>query len=116
MIRVLVILVAIAAVSACAQPSGRPGASSNTALSAAAPTEVTVSVPLNFRTHLDGRSEVPVRATHAQGQAIFKLDRTAQTLSYKLIASNISNVTQAHIHLGPVNGTGNIVVWLYPST
>ena len=24
-------------------------------------------------------------------------------------------MTQAHIHLGPPTGTGNIVVWLYPS-
>lgn len=117
MIRVFVVLVAAAIVSACAQPSTGGSQSAPLAgLSATAPTEVTVSVPLNFRTHLNGRSEVPVRETLAQGQAIFQLDKAGTTMFYRLIASNITNVTQAHIHLGPADGTGNIVVWLYPST
>ena len=82
----------------------------------AAPSATEIVVPLNFRTHLNGASEVPVRETRAQGQAIFKLERDGDEMSYKLIASNIDNVFQAHIHMGPATGTGPIVVWLYPST
>lgn len=70
----------------------------------------------NFGTHLKGRFEVPARATHAQGQAIFKLSDDGQSLDYKLIASNIENVFMAHIHMAPAGVNGPIVVWLYPST
>jgi hypothetical protein len=47
---------------------------------------------------------------------VFKLSDDGSALHYTLIASNIENVLQAHIHLR-VNadaGTGGIVVWLYP--
>ena len=81
-----------------------------------APSGTAVSVPLNFRTHLTGTNEVPVRETQAQGQAIFQLDKSGQALSYRLIARNIENVFMAHIHMGPATGTGPVVVWLYPST
>ena len=69
----------------------------------------------NFRTHLTGEAERPTpRETRATGQAIFHLSKDGTELEYKLIASNIENVTQAHIHMGPPTGTGGIVVWLYP--
>ena len=115
--RVFVVLVGAVLVSSCAQPStDGSNAAPLAALSATAPTEVKVSVPLNFNTHLNGRDEVPVRDTRAQGQAIFQLDRDGTTVSNRLIASNILNVTQAHIHMGPSTSTGPIVVWLYPGT
>ena len=82
---------------------------------ATAPSSLDVSVPLNFNTHLNGRDEVPVRDTRAQGQAIFQLERNGTTMSYRLIASNIDNVHQAHIHIGPATGTGPIAVWLFPN-
>ena len=66
-------------------------------------------------THLNGENEVPVRDTKAQGQAVFFVNEAGTEISYKLNVANIENVTQAHIHLGPPTGTGNIVVWLYPS-
>jgi hypothetical protein len=71
--------------------------------------------PQNFRTHLAGDAEVPPRDTAAQGQAIFQLSKDGTELSYKLIASNILNITQAHIHLAPAGVNGGIVAWLYPS-
>lgn len=70
----------------------------------------------NFGTHLKGRFEVPAHATHAQGQAIFKVGADGQSLEYTLIASNIENVFMAHIHMAPAGVNGPIVVWLYPST
>lgn len=75
---------------------------------------------LNHRTHLAGDNEVftgsPSPAdSHAQGQAIFQIADDEQSFDYKLIASNIENITQAHIHCGPAGQNGPIVVWLYPS-
>jgi CHRD domain len=70
----------------------------------------------NFGTQLQGRYEVPMRDTNAQGQAIFRLSDDGNSVDYKLIASNIENAFMAHIHMGPATDTGPIVVWLYPST
>ena len=51
----------------------------------------------NFRAHLTGENEVPARETPAQGRATFHLNSDG-TIDYRLIASNIDNVTAAHIH------------------
>lgn len=67
----------------------------------------------NFRAHLTGAAEVPAVDTLAQGQAIFQLSEDGTELHYKLIAANIDNLFMAHIHRGPADGTGPIVVWLY---
>lgn len=69
----------------------------------------------NFNTHLSGDEEVPPVNTQAQGQAIFQLSKDGSFLSYKLIAANIENITQAHIHLAPAGVNGGVVAWLYPS-
>jgi hypothetical protein len=70
----------------------------------------------NFSVHATGALEVPVRDTHAQGQATFKLSKDGASLSYKLNVANIENVVMAHIHQGGPGATGDPVVWLYPST
>src|SRR5690349_8500381 len=79
----------------------------------------TVSLPLrleakggvnnNHSVHLSGDQEpftaapgAPTPAdSQAQGQGIFKIAGDGQSFDYKLIASNIENITQAHIHCGP---------------
>ena len=68
----------------------------------------------NFSTHLSGGGEVPPVDTKAQGQAIFMLNKDGQTLHYKLLAANIENLLQAHIHMAPEGVNGPIVAWLYP--
>jgi hypothetical protein len=73
------------------------------------------AVPHNHRTHLTGAEEVPARQTRAQGQAVFQISPDESEVSYRLIASNIQNVTQAHIHCGPAGANGPVVVWLYPN-
>ena len=67
----------------------------------------------NWSDHLTGAQEVPARPTQAQGQAIFHLSDDGQSIDYKLMATNIENVVQAHIHLGRAGANGNIVVFLY---
>ena len=76
---------------------------------------IALAAAANFRTHLSGDNEVPVRVTLAKGQAIFQFNKDGDELSYKLIASNIENIFQAHIHLGPAGSNGPIVAWLYPA-
>jgi hypothetical protein len=77
-----------------------------------------VAANLNFGTHLASREEVPpvpglLIDSRGQGQAIFHLSEDGQSIEYKLIASNIENVVQAHIHVGPPGVNGPIVVFLY---
>lgn len=71
----------------------------------------------NHSVHLNGAQELPVAIdTQAQGQAIFHISKDGQSVSYKLITANIVDVLQAHIHVvRAANGTGPVVVWLYPS-
>jgi CHRD domain len=67
----------------------------------------------NWSTHAKGDQEVPARETNAQAQAIFHLSEDGTELDYKLIASNIENVVQAHIHQGPAGANGPVGVFLY---
>lgn len=70
----------------------------------------------HFGTHLAGRNEVPPRDTRAQGEAIFRLNDDGNSVTYKLIASNIDNPFMAHIHMAPKGVNGPVVEWLFPST
>jgi hypothetical protein len=66
-------------------------------------------------THMIGANETPPRETAAQGQLILRFEAGGTELRYKLLAANIVDVTQAHIHLAPPGVPGPAVVWLYPS-
>lgn len=68
---------------------------------------------LNLRTHLKGGEEVPAVITNGQGQALFKLAPDGNSIDFKLIAANIENVTQSHIHCGLPGTNGPVVVFLY---
>lgn len=77
---------------------------------------------MNLGTHLTGDEEVFTPAagstatpadSRAQGQAIFRVNSNG-TVDYRLIASNIDNVAQAHIHCGRPGSNGPISIWLYP--
>ena len=74
----------------------------------------------NFGTPLSAAEEVMpagvVNTSGARGSAIFQLNASGDTLTYKLIVANIDNVFMAHIHLAAPGVNGPIVVWLYPST
>lgn len=69
--------------------------------------------PQNFRAHLSGDEEVPPVDTDAQGQAIFRLDRSGTELTYKLIVANIEDVVAAHIHCAPAGENGPVGVTLF---
>ena len=69
----------------------------------------------NFRAHLNGAAELHDVDTQAQGQAIFQLSKDGSSLHYKLIAANIEDILQSHIHLAPEDQNGSVVAFLYPS-
>jgi len=66
-----------------------------------------------FRANLTGLEEVPARTTDAHGLASFVLNREGTEITYRIIVSNIANVTEAHIHLGARGESGPAVVILY---
>jgi hypothetical protein len=70
----------------------------------------------NFTASLKGGEEVPANDSKAQGQAIFKVSKDGESISYKLIVANIENVSMAHIHLAPAGQNGPVVAWLYPGS
>lgn len=67
----------------------------------------------NFIGILSGRGEVPPTDSRGRGVAKFRLAKDGQSISYKLIVANISNVSAAHIHLGPEGENGPAVFGLY---
>lgn len=83
------------------------------ALLAIGGTAVAKNGPTNFRAHLSGSGEVPAVNTQAQGQAKFQLNKAGDALDYQLIVANIEDVVVAHIHCGPVDGSGPPVAFLY---
>jgi hypothetical protein len=73
----------------------------------------TAAIARTFTTELSGLNEVPVRVTHANGDAVVKIAHGGTELRYKLRVAHIENVVQAHIHVGPVGVNGPIVAFLY---
>lgn len=64
-------------------------------------------------THLKGEHETPPHDTLAQGQSVMTVSADGQSISFKLMASNIDNVVASHIHVGPIGSPGPVVVFLY---
>ena len=67
----------------------------------------------NWSTHSQGDTEVPVRDSQGQAQGVFHLSEDGSAIDFKLIASNIADVTQSHIHCGAPGVNGPVVVFLY---
>ena len=67
----------------------------------------------NFSAHAKGSLEVPANLWNGQGQALLKLSKDGDSLSFKLIVANIEDVTQAHIHCGAPGVNGPVVAFLF---
>src|SRR4051794_30592954 len=66
----------------------------------------------NFVTQLTGAEETPPVDTPAHGVAIFHVSRDGESLSYKIIATDIISVTAGHIHSGTLGVAGPVVLGL----
>jgi hypothetical protein len=49
----------------------------------------------------------------ARGQAEFRRTDDGTALDYRLIVTNIENVVQAHIHIGPAGQNGPVTAFLF---
>ena len=107
--RLVLSLLGLAAVAAACLNSTPTGPTYNVPL---ASSQVKVGDPLSS-THLSGQHENPPNESQAQGQAMLKVSADGTSVSFKLIASNIDNVVQAHIHIGSPTENGPVVVFLY---
>ena len=112
---VLALAVAAVATGACSQTPTSPEFTVPLSVSAVKTGDVTSVKPGDplSSTHLGGENEVPARPTDAQGQAIMKVAEDGQSISFKLIASNIDNIVASHIHVGAAGSNGPIVVFLF---
>ena len=122
--KVVLFALAVMGMTACSSDSGRSPAQPE---SITVPIRVTTAqhadAAINHSVHLSGGQEVFTPApgapspadSNAQGQAIIQISRDGDSFDYKLIASNIDNIVQAHIHCAPDGVNGPIVVWFYPS-
>src|SRR4029450_13389982 len=53
--------------------------------------------------------------TPASGRVALKVSKDGKSIDYVLDVKDITNITQAHIHMAPKGVNGGIVVWLFPS-
>jgi hypothetical protein len=67
----------------------------------------------SWQAHCKAKNELHEVQSRGQCQALFKLNEEGDGLKYKLIASNIEFVTQAHIHLAPPDQNGGVVAFLF---
>ena len=80
----------------------------------AASTAIAIGPPRNFTVPLSADNEVPTNDSNAHGAAVLQLSSDGLTMSYTLIASNIDNVRQAHIHVNGSPGfNGPVAVFLF---
>jgi hypothetical protein len=86
----------LAAISGC--PQTQPGAATK------------------FRATLNGASEVPPVTTNATGSFEATIADDGQSIAYTLTASNITNVTVAHIHVGAAGVNGPPIFFLFNAT
>lgn len=119
----LTVVAALALIaSACSSDPGQTPTGAS-AVNLPIQVEARAGTGLNHSVHLNGEQEpfsaapgAPTPAdSHGQGQAIIHIADNELSFDYKLIASNIENIVQAHIHCGPAGVNGPIIIWLYPS-
>lgn len=129
--RSFVCAVALSVCSACSPGSGptspsltspstglsaneSPGAESSAGSRSKSTTSPTVvSNPVNYRAHLSGDQVVPPRDTLAQGEAVLEVSPDGTAITYRVMASNVENVTAAHIHLGVPGSVGPLTALLF---
>lgn len=68
---------------------------------------------VRYQTTLSPQSEVPPVTSSASGSGSFEVVNDS-TISYRINATSITNVTMAHIHQGAAGVNGPVVVWLFP--
>jgi hypothetical protein len=69
-----------------------------------------------FMAVLASANETPTVSSPATGYALLALDADGATLRYRLVTTNLRNITAAHIHVGSPGQNGDVVVALAVGT
>lgn len=73
----------------------------------------TTSQSHHFIATQSGDEEVPPVETDGRGTAVFSLSSDGSELGFKLITSDVADITQSHIHFGAAGSNGPVVVFLF---
>jgi hypothetical protein len=68
-----------------------------------------IAAEKGFKAALSGNEVVPAAMTTAKGEATFTLGKDGKALMYKVMVSDIENVTASHIHMGKKGENGPAV-------
>jgi hypothetical protein len=68
-----------------------------------------IAAEKGFKAVLSGSEVVPAATTMAKGEATFTLGKDGKELMYKVMVSDIENVSAAHIHMGKMGKNGPAV-------
>ena len=68
--------------------------------------------PVQLKATLNGMSESPPVVTLGSGTATFAIDGAQSTITVKLSTMSLTNITAAHIHVGPTMMNGPIIFGL----
>ncbi|OHB58888.1 MAG: hypothetical protein A2Y07_08665 [Planctomycetes bacterium GWF2_50_10] len=63
---------------------------------------------------MEGEQEVPSITTSAHGRITLDIRTDANKMYYELIAGQIENLIDAHLHLGKAGENGPVIVDIYP--
>jgi hypothetical protein len=66
-----------------------------------------------FDAQLSGGNEVPAITSNGSGYAYVAVSEDGSSIDYRLYAEGLDDVVQAHIHLGPADDNGPVVVFLF---
>ncbi len=67
----------------------------------------------NFTTSLKGSNELPPVIAIAIGEAIVQISKDGNSISYKLIVSDLKNVFAAYFHMAAAGENGPVVAFLF---
>ena len=79
------------------------------------PAEVSASSPLKYKASLAGAQEVPAVSTKATGLVSVTLFNASYATGY-FYATNINQMTRAHLHAGAVGVNGPVIAWAFNAT
>jgi len=68
-----------------------------------------IAAEKGFKAVLSGSEVAPAAMTMAKGDATFTLGKDGKELTYKVMVSDIENVSAAHIHMGKMGKNGPAV-------
>ncbi|GAA4405766.1 CHRD domain-containing protein [Nibrella viscosa] len=91
--------------TSCQQPSATPDSGSPAA-------SARKGVQDNFTAHLTAAQEVrtPPVESKAQGQGLLRFSKDGTEVYFKLIVSNLTDITMAHLHKAVAGQNGGVVV------